>query len=161
MQYKRADIVIGGLVYAIGDTAAAFLSHEFSWMRLGGIILIGATVYAFEIPNYFNWIDRKIARQGSLKTSVQRAILVALYFNPLWIARHFLFLKVIMGQTDQIGWGLLSAAGLSFLVNLPVSLLANYVIINKVALRWRFFANTVFSALMAVYYALSAVWFNG
>ena len=41
------------------------------------------------------------------------------------------------------------------LIDIPVSLIANYLIQNKVRLDWRFISSALFSALMAVYYALS------
>jgi len=150
----------GGLIYATGDTIAALLAGEFSWMRLLGILLIGSTVYAFEIPNWFKWIDQQVNEKQGWQAALRRTFLAMLYFNPLWIARHILFLKLFMGQYAAIGWNLLSVGLLSFLVNIPVSLLANFVIQNKIPLRRRFVASAVFSALMAIYYALSAVWFS-
>ncbi len=160
LQYKTTDILRGGLIYTTGDTIAALLAGEFIWLRLLGILLIGSTVYAFEIPNWFNWIDRKVQRAQGWQAALRRTLLAMLYFNPIWIARHILFLKLFMGQFAAIGWNLLSIGLLSFLANIPISLLANFAIQNKVPLRWRFVASAVFSALMAIYYALSAVWFS-
>ncbi len=159
-EYKLSNIVRGSIIYAVGDTAAALLSDEFSLLRLGGILFIGATIYALEIPNYFNWIDKKVSHTHSFKSKITRASLAMFYFNPLWIARHILFIKLFMGQYDQISWGLLSVGALSFLVNIPLSLGANYLIQNKIALQHRFIASAIFSGFMAVYYSLSAIWFN-
>jgi hypothetical protein len=39
-------------------------------------------------------------------------------------------------------------------------LVANYVIQNKISLQWRFLASAIFSGLMAVYYALSELFFS-
>lgn len=160
LKYQPADVLRGGLIYASGDTIAALLADEFSWLRMLGILLVGSTVYAFEIPNYFSWIDRRVKQSGGLRAALRRALLAMLYFNPLWIARHVLFLKIFMGQFGQIGWHLLSIGLMSFLVNIPISLLANYLIQNVVPPRQRFVASATFSALMAIYYALSAVWFG-
>ncbi len=157
---ESSNIIRGGLIYATGDTIAALLADEFSWIRLLGILLVGSTVYAFEIPNYFNWIDRRVAQTRSLKAAVRRTLLAMLYFNPLWIARHILFLKIFMGLYGQIGWNLLTIGCWSFLFNIPIAFAVNFLIQNKVPLPWRFVASAVFSALMAVYYALSAIWFG-
>lgn len=160
LEYKWSNVVRGGLIYSIGDTIAAIISGDFDWIRVFGILLIGATIYALEIPNYFRWIDRKVNSDGSLKSAMTRALLAMLYFNPLWIARHILFVKLLMGQYDQIGWALIITGAISFLVNIPVSLLANYVIQNKIALKHRFLASAIFSGLMAIYYSLSDSWFG-
>jgi hypothetical protein len=42
---------------------------------------------------------------------------------------------------------------------MPVALAANYLIQNRLALRWRVM-SAGFSAIMAVYYAMSEVWFG-
>ena len=160
LEYKLSNIVRGGLIYSIGDTIAALISNEFDWFRIVGILVIGTTIYAFEIPNYFKWIDRKVDENSGLKSSMIRALLAMLYFNPLWIARHILFIKLLMGQYDQIGWGLIAVGSISFLLNIPVSLLANYVIQNKISLKHRFLASAVFSGLMVIYYSLSDTWFG-
>ncbi len=160
LEYKTSNIIRGSLIYMVGDTTAALLSDEFSWLRLAGILLIGATFYAFEIPNYFKWIDKKVSHSGTLKSKLLRASLAMLYFNPLWIARHILFIKLFMGQYNQISWGLISIGVLSFLVNIPVSLGANYLIQNKITSEKRFIASAIFSGLMAVYYSLSSIWFG-
>ncbi len=158
MIFTRQNIIKGGLIYSIGDTIAAFISDEFSWIRLVGILLIGATLYALEIPNYFKWIDKKVESEGGWKTSLYRALLAMLYFNPLWIARHMAFILLLKG-TD-LNWSLLKIATVSFLVNIPISLIANYVIQNKISLSNRFLASAIFSGLMAIYYAMSFEWFG-
>ncbi|MEN8117548.1 MAG: hypothetical protein ABFS16_11255 [Bacteroidota bacterium] len=160
MIYTRQDIIKGALIYSSGDTIAALILNDFSWSRLLGIVLIGATVYAFEIPNYFGWIDKKTAEYKGYKLLFYRTSLAILYFNPIWIARHLLFILLASGKFEQVSWNLLRIGLLSFLVNIPISLAANFIIQNKIPLNRRFFASAVFSALMAVYYALSIVFFN-
>lgn len=158
--YTWSNIIRGGLIYAIGDTIAATIGHDFSWARLLGILFLGATLYAIEIPNYFRWIDKRVKNTGSFISSIKRASMAMLYFNPIWIARHILFIKLFSGHYDQIGWQLLSIGAISFLINIPVSLGANYLIQNKIPLKHRFLASAIFSGLMAIYYSLSAVWFT-
>ena len=124
------------------------------------MILIGATVYAFEIPNYFAWIDKKtISFKGMKKTLAKTGLAIA-YFNPLWIFRHLAFIKLFSGFYEQLNSKLLLIAFWSFLVNIPISLIANYMIQNKIKIDWRFVASAIFSGLMAIYYALSETIFQ-
>jgi len=160
LKFTREDILKGAVIYASGDTIAALLLHEFMWTRLLGIVFVGATVYAFEIPNYFRWIDKTTEKYSGLKLSAWKTTLAILYFNPLWIARHMFFILLFSGKFESISWDLLRVASLSFLVNIPISLVANYLIQNKMPYRWRFFASATFSALMAIYYAVSIVLFK-
>lgn len=160
LEFKLSNSIRGGLIYLAGDSIAALLSNELDLLRAGGILFIGATLYAFEIPNYFNWIDKRMNGKTGLTSSMIRATLSMSFFNPLWIARHILFIKLFMGQFDQIGWGLVWVGTLSFVVNIPISLGANYVIQNKISLRNRFIASAIFSGIMAVYYSLSMNWFS-
>lgn len=160
LKYTRQNILRGALIYSSGDTIAALILDEFSWLRLLGIVIIGATVYAFEIPNYFSWIDKKTLNYTGIKRSVYKTALAIMYFNPLWIARHLLFILLFSGKSADISWDLLRISLLSFLVNIPISLIANFLIQNKMPYNWRFFASATFSALMAIYYALSLIIFN-
>lgn len=160
LEYKFSNIFRGGLIYACGDSIAAIILGEFSFWRLLGIMLIGATIYAFEIPNYFKWIDKKTNKFSGIRASLYRTLLAILYFNPLWITRHLLFIKLISNQTEEINSNLFLIGLWSFVVNIPISLFFNFIIQNKFPLKWRFFASAVFSSLMAIYYAMSAVWFR-
>ena len=153
------DILRGALIYASGDTIASLLLHEFMWSRLAGIMLVGATFYAVEIPNYFSWIDKKVLHLKGFRQSLGKTGLAILYFNPLWIARHLFFIQLFSGHLDTLTWDILRIASWSFLVNIPISLIANFIIQNKITLRYRFLASALFSAMMAVYYAVSKVLF--
>jgi len=119
------------------------------------MIVVGAIIYSFEIPNYFSWIDKVTKSYQGLKKTLVKTGLAIVYFNPLWIFRHLIFIKFFSGNFEQINIGLLIISCWSFLANIPISLIANYLIQNKVRLDWRFIASALFSALMAVYYALS------
>ena len=119
------------------------------------MIFLGATIYAFEIPNYFAWIDKKTVYYKGIKKTLAKTGLAIAYFNPLWIARHLFFIKLFSGNYDQINSTLLLIAFWSFLANIPVSFMANYLIQNNAKLDWRFLASAIFSAIMAIYYALS------
>tara|TARA_B100000809_G_C15108602_1_gene519689 strand:+ start:1349 stop:1723 length:375 start_codon:yes stop_codon:yes gene_type:complete len=124
------------------------------------MMIIGATFYAFEIPNYFDWIVKKTEHLKGLKATLTKTILAVLYFNPLWIARHLLFIKLFSGQFEAIGFNLLEIALWSFIINIPISFVANYIIQNRFKLKWRFMGSAIFSALMAIYYAMSETLFS-
>ncbi|PKV51736.1 hypothetical protein ATE84_3834 [Aquimarina sp. MAR_2010_214] len=124
------------------------------------MILVGATIYAFEIPNYFSWIDRKAANLNGVKKTLAKTGLAIAYFNPLWIFRHLAFIKFFSGNYEQINNNVLLIAFWSFLANILISFVANYLIQNKIRLDWRFMASAIFSALMAIYYALSETIFQ-
>lgn len=150
----------GLLIYAAGDTAAALLVHQFSWGRLLGMALVGGLLYSWEVPAYFRWLDQRVppSPTSSLAARWMRAALSLAYFNPLWIARHYVFLKLFSGHPEQVTWELLPLATRSFVLNIPVSLFVNYYIQNRVSADWRFVVSAAFSGVMAVYYALSAAW---
>ena len=124
------------------------------------MMLIGATFYAFEIPNYFDWIVKKTQFLKGIKSTLTKTVLAIIYFNPLRIARHLLFIKLFSGQFEAIGYNLLEIAFWSFLVNIPISFIANYIIQNRFKLKWRFLGSAIFSAIMAIYYALSETIFS-
>ena len=159
MEFTRNNILKGALIYSTGDTIAALLVGEFSWFRVFGIVIVGATIYAFEIPNYFIWIEKQTKKYSGLKLSIYKTALAILYFNPLWIARHLFFIMLFSGKFNEISWDILRISSLSFLVNIPISATANYLIQNKMPYRLRFMASAIFSALMAIYYALSMMLF--
>lgn len=159
-QYKRNDILKGLLVYGIGDSIAAIILGEFQFYRLLGIVLIGATVYAFEIPNYFNWIESKTISLSGFKKSFYKTMLALLYFNPLWIFRHLIFIKLFSNDLNFSFKNILIISLYSFLVNIPISIFGNFIIQNKIKLNQRFLASAIFSALMAIYYALSETLFS-
>lgn len=160
LEFKRSNVIRGALIYSIGDTIATLIPNEFDPYRLLGILFIGATIYAFEIPNYFNWIDRKVNESNQLLNSLKRTLLAIAYFNPLWISRHLLFILIFSGKINEINSNLLYIGLISFLVNIPSSIIANYLIQNKINLKYRFISSAIFSGLMAIYYSLSIVWFG-
>ena len=150
---------MGGLIYASGDSFASWLIGEFSYQRMVAMAILGGTLYAWEIPTYFQHLDRRFQQPGRLN-SLQRMLCAVIFFNPLWIARHLAFIRLITGQWQTIGLELLVIAGQSFMYILPVSFVGNYLIQNKVALTYRYFASSLFSAFIAIYFALSEVLFG-
>ena len=157
MIYTKKNIINGALIYAIGDTIAALLIHEFSWFRLLGMAIIGGTVYAFEIPNFYAWLEKRTENYPNPKKWLSKTLWATVYFNPLWIARHMLFILLLNLNFQGISWGIITIAFWSFLWSLPVTFLGNYLIQNQFSLKYRFIASSVFSGIMAVYYALSSL----
>jgi hypothetical protein len=156
--WKANDALAGGLIYCAGDTAASLLLGEFTLWRMLGLLLLGATLYTIEIPAYFRWLARRFDRSGWWN-AVQRMLMAAAFFNPLWIARHLLFIKLFSGDFGSITLALLPIASASFVYCLPVALPVNYLIQNNMPLAWRFLASSLFSAVMVIYYALSELLF--
>ena len=150
---------IGGMIYMTGDTIAAFFNHEAEIWRSLGIFVIGSTLYAFEIKTYLRWIDKKVNVFAGLKRVWLKTCLALIYFNPLWIARHLCIVFLLSGKEDQITLSLLQTALSAFMINIPVSLLANFIIQNKTPLKYRFWASALFSCVMAIYYSMSSKWF--
>ena len=160
MIYTKKNIIKGAIIYSIGDAIAALFLHEFSLYRFLGMAFIGATIYAFEIPNVFIWIDKKTQNLLGIQKMLAKTILAILYFNPLWIARHLFFIKLFSQKYTEINLHLLEISWWSFLANIPISFVANYIIQNKIKLENRFLASAIFSGIMAIYYALSETIFG-
>jgi hypothetical protein len=154
------ELIRAGLIYGGGDTLAVLLLGTFSPWRVLGVTLVGTLVYAPEIRRYFGWLARCFAGRDGRGERWRRAVLAWLWFNPLWIARHGLVIRLCSGRYDEIGIGLLTMGLSSFCLGAPVALLANYAIQHRIAEPWRVTASASYSALMAIYYAASEVWFG-
>ena len=153
------DAFYGGLIYSAGDTLATLISNDFYYPRMLAMLLLGATLYAIEIPAYFRWLDRYFNQPG-YSSAIKRMFMAAAFFNPLWIARHLVFINIFSDQWHNISLHLLSIATSSFIYCLPVALPVNFLIQNSIPLSWRFFASSVFSAFMAIYFSMSEVLFG-
>jgi len=173
--YQRKDIITGMLIYGVGDTIAALLSGEFVLLRLIGMSFVGALIYGAEIPYYFRWVDKRTqnhkAQEKNLKSSegkhknllvlrqpwkrsLHRTLLAMLYFNPLWVMRHLVFITLFSGAIDSVSLSLFHVALHSFLIAIPITATANLFIQNIIPLTYRFMASAFFSCSMAIYYPL-------
>ena len=162
MTTKRPEYsthLIGGIIYLTGDTIAAIITGDASIIRSIGMFAVGSTLYAFEIRKYFSWIEHRVKELGGLKRTILKTFMALIYFNPLWIFRHLCFVYLFSGNWSLISIALLKSATIAFIFNIPISLLANYIIQNRIRLDYRFWASAVFSGLMAIYYSMSSVWF--
>lgn len=153
--------IFGGIIFMIGDTIASVMVDQFSIIRALSVFIIGASLYAFEIQLFFKWVDKftKRFKKNKRKKRIVKSIIVLLYFNPLWITRHLCLLYIVSGKASTINVYLFKIGLISFLVNIPISVIANYYIQNKIVLKYRFIASALFSGLMAIYYSMSSQWF--
>jgi len=152
------NVITGAILFATGDSIGSLLTDDFLYQRLLGMMVIGGTLYAWEIPTYFAHLQLRFNQEG-IPNALKRTLSAGLFFNPLWIARHFVFIKVFSGQWQTIDWDILMIATESFVIAFPFSLLANYLIQNVILLRWRFLVSSIYSALTVIYFALSEVIF--
>mgnify|MGYP006284825991 FL=1 len=160
IRYEKRDVLCGLVIYAAGDTVATLILGTFDPFRMLGMMIVGATVYAYEIPNYCKRIEICSDQVcGRFRSALSKTGLALLYFNPLWIARHLLFIQIFSGNWSDVSVSILMTALISWLVNIPLSITGNAVIQLAIPLKWRFVGSAVFSGLLAVYYALSGVWF--
>lgn len=156
----KAEAWRAGLIYGGGDLIATLITGRVDPVRSTAILLVGTLCYAREIRWYFGWLERHFPARPDRLRRMQRAALGWLWFNPLWIARHALFIRLFSGRAADIDAGLLMIGLTSFALNMPVALTANYWIQNRLPMAWRLTGSAAFSAVMAVYYALSEVWFD-
>lgn len=158
LRFSKTESIKGALIFGIFDTIAAIILGEFSWLRVVGMTIIGATVYAIETPSYFAWIQGNSERMSPAKGNWYKTLMTVAYFNPLWIARHMCFIYLLNQQA--ITWGVLGAAWQSFLYGMPASVIVNYFIQNHTPMKHRFLISSLFSGCMAIFYAVSAVIFK-
>lgn len=150
---KWQDALTGGILFALGDSLGALIGGEFLVQRMLGMIILGGTLYAWEIPNYFQHLARRFNQAGYLN-ALQRTLASGLFFNPLWIARHMLFIQIFAGQWQTISADIFIVASWAFIYGFPFSLLFNYLLQNVISMRWRFLSSSIYSALTVIYYAL-------
>lgn len=151
----------GLLIYPLGDVTAQLILGGFSLPRTLMLALAGCFIYSWEINKWFTYIN------ANYKNPFVKTISALVYFNPLWIARHYLFIEIAIHPhlfltfTDlwQTILNLVVIGTKSFAGSIIfLSFAANYLIQNKIPLKNRFLSSAIFSALMAVYYALSKAW---
>src|SRR5579885_1334212 len=163
---KQQSFLVGLLVYPLGDLSAQLILGQVDLLRLLIVALVGATLYRFEVPRWFAWLDRiaisqstvvrfpvlrrLVARPAQADSGMPlnwlgRTLLAMAYFNPLWIARHIFFIRLPGNLLHfSLGAALLAAiaAGAkSFLVNAPFAVLGNYIVQNHITRKWRFLGN--------------------
>lgn len=156
--YTSRDLLTGLLIYGIGDLTASLLTDELSLLRAVGMALVGTCLYGLEIPHYFRWVERQTRGLSGAKLVASKTALAMLYFNPLWVVRHLAIISWLNGENFELV--ILPIALKSFVSALPLTIVANIVIQNLIALKYRFMASALFSCFMAITYPLLAAWFE-
>lgn len=171
---RLSDVLVGWTVYPAGDLIAQLITGQFQPVRVLVIALAGGLLYRYEVPWWFAKLDRqRFESRGFLRFFLRadghlnwlgRTVGAILYFNPLWIARHMLLIRLGSDPASLQNFGpvlanTLVVATKSFFVNLPISFIGNYVIQMKIPLKWRFLASSIFSGILAAAYALAYRYF--
>lgn len=183
MSLKINNAWIPWVLYPAGDLVAQLIVGELNGYRLLILSLVGGTIYQFEVPLWFRWLDqrtvseRQIAKVPVLTWLTQsdsewhhrlnwfgRTLGAMLYFSPVWIVRHMLFLKLATVPWNEIIWvatiqTLWKASCMSFIVNMPFSLLGNYIIQARLPLKYRFLGSIIMTGLFSIAYALAYKFF--
>lgn len=154
--------IAGFIIYPLGDLIAQIILGEVHVLRIFTISLAGGLLYALEIPLWFGWINR------TFNHWFPRTLAAIVYFNPLWIMRHILLIRASINPNAltsgslfiavlQTSW---NSALTSFTGAILISFVGNYIIQNMIRLERRFIASSIFSGLMAIYYAISESFFK-
>jgi hypothetical protein len=179
-------ILEGCLVYGLGDLLAQIILGTPSIIRTIGVGFIGGTIYALEVPLWFRMIEGtfchaqdRIRVWRMFKEPNQenvcyldykgRTLMAMSYFNPIWIARHMFFLSLLnalstgfaLASPFRVFLLLIPVAAKSFLFCIPVTVIGNYIVQNRITMRYRLIGSAVLSAICVFWFALSKVLFGG
>jgi len=159
------------LIYPFGDLTAQLILQEFNLYRTISLCFLAFTFYQWEIPQWFKILDAThiknpipletiLLNENHKLNWLGRTIGAIIYFNPLWIARHMFFIALgnVGFNFTGIGKLLLSSLTLgfeSFLLNLPISILGNYLVQVKLNFKYRFLGSAILTCLLTICYALA------
>lgn len=178
---KTTNLLVGWLLYPLGDLIGQLLLEKFEIERILVLTFVGGLLYRIEIPAYFKLLSgisfsgEQLQNFGVLKYVTQagaddrfilnwlgRTLGAIAYFNPLWIARHVFFIYLAthsfhfsdVSQAMAVVVDCMQVGLKSFVVNLPMSVIGNFIIQTKLSVKHRFFGSATLSALMAISYAI-------
>lgn len=165
------------VLYPAGDGIAQLILGEVSLTRLLALSLVGGIIYQAETPRWFRWLDQwRISPATAQKTPwrwltqpdetqyrlnwIGRMLGSMSLFSPPWITRHMLILKLSTTPWHHIALTstlpeLWLAACKSFLTNLPLSIVGNYIIQARLPLQYRFWGSICMSGIMGIAFALA------
>lgn len=169
------------VLYPAGDAIAQLILGEFSLPRLIALSLVGGLVYQAETPRWFRWLDQHRLppqqaqrwpwhwltqpHQAQYRLNWLGRMLGSMsFFSPPWIMRHMLILKVSTTPWNDIALltvlpDLWMAACKSFLTNLPIGIVGNYIIQARLPLEYRFWGSICMSGIMGIAFALAYKFF--
>lgn len=174
---------VGWVLYPVGDLAGQIIMGQFSIIRFCVLAVVGGIIYRWEIPRWFGYIEKvRFTAQSKEKypgfsliltesddkfalTWLGKAICAALFFNPLWIARHLIFISCALTPLAQIDFfqlvgSTLKVGTISFFTNLPIALIGNYIIQKHLPLKFRFLGSAVLTTILNAKYAIEYVYFS-
>lgn len=175
--------LVGWIVYPLGDLVGQLIVGEVNFLRAGILMLAGGLIYRLEIPAWFKLIDSVSPRRHTIENHafltlvtrtdqdavklnwLGRTVGAMAYFNPVWIARHMMFIMLATTSFAKVSLATfflaaLSTGSISFLTNLPLSFLGNYLIQVHLPLRYRFLGSALFTTLLTIKYAIEYRLFN-
>jgi len=180
------DMLEGFLVYGLGDLAAQIILGSPNLIRTIGIGLIGSSFYALEVPLWFRMIEGTFCHASDKIRVCQlfqepdtdnicrldykgRTLMAMSYFNPIWVARHMFFISLlnaiskgyVFNAPFKIFITLIPVAAKSFLVCIPVIIAGNYIVQNKIKMKYRLIGSAILSSICALWFAVSKVIFGG
>ncbi len=179
IKITRIDKLSGMIIYPMSDLIAQVILGDVSWLRIIFVTLLGRFVYAIEIPKWFGflscWHKSSPPKGISLKFWVKigkhyyfnwltKTLGATLWFNPFWIARHMIVLElanIIAGKTNFFSFlsESIYLGSISFVGQFPIAMIVNYIIICRLSDKSRFIWSSIFSGLLAIYYAIGRVYF--
>jgi hypothetical protein len=180
---KLFNTLISWTLFPLGDLCAQLITQEFNPYRLLALSLAGGLIYQYETTAWFELLENKCFSPQELwvfpflkpavrettesiyqLNGVGKTMGAILYFNPIWIARHMLFITLGTTPCSSLNGAIVLSSLLSgsksFLVNLPLSLLANYILQEKIPYRYRYLGSIVLTGLFAIAYALHYQYFH-
>lgn len=181
---ETINLVVGWILYPLGDFIGQCLLGTPSFERTVVIALMGGIIYRFEVPRWFAFLDKIRASEKRAKAFpfnlflkqeaeengkhrlnwLGRTAGAMSYFNPLWIARHVFIIYVtthhlsIEMESSKVVMHFVGLGLKSFIVNLPISIIGNYIIQERLPLTYRFAGSATLSGIFAISYALE-YWF--
>jgi hypothetical protein len=180
------NIIEGLLVYGLGDLLAQIILGTPSLIRTIGVALIGSSIYALEVPLWFRMIEGTFCLASDKIRACQmfqepdrqnichldykgRTLMAMSYFNPIWIARHMFFLSLLISLSNgtafispfRIFVNLIPVAAKSFLFCIPITVIGNYLVQNRIKMRYRLIGSAILSAICVFWFAISKVLFGG
>ena len=180
------DMLEGFLVYGLGDLAAQIILGSPSIVRTIGIGLIGSSFYALEVPLWFRMIEGTFCHASNKIRACQmfkepnnenicyldykgRTLMAMSYFNPIWVARHMFFLSLlnaiskgyVFSSPFRVFINLIPVAAKSFVVCIPIIILGNYIVQNRIKMKYRLIGSAILSSICALWFAVSQAIFGG
>jgi hypothetical protein len=179
-------MVEGFIVYGLGDLLAQIILGKASIIRTIGIGFIGGTVYALEVPLWFRMIENTFCHASDKIRACMmfkqpdnndccyldykgRTLMAMSYFNPIWIARHMFFLSLLNALSAGIAvispfhefLHLIPVATKSFVICIPITVVGNYIVQNRISMKYRLIGSAVLSAVCVFWFAIAKVLFGG